>query len=134
MSHSRWPAAKEITADDSRLLARRSPLIWVNRWSRTPSTRSAPAAAASSFGISSGRCWPSASSVTTAVKPLPKRSRKAVASAVPLPWLAGSDTTRAPACRAAAAVPSVDPSSTTSTSGSRRSTPATTAPTDAAAW
>jgi len=51
-----------IARDESRLLARRRALISLNKWSRTPSTRSAPsAAAARSFGISSGRCWPACS-------------------------------------------------------------------------
>ena len=80
------------------MLARRTGPISLNRWSRTPSTRSAPAAAgASSLGISSGRCWPSASRVTTPSKPRPKRSAKAKASAAPLPRLRGKEWTRAPA-------------------------------------
>ena len=72
--------------------------ISANRWSRVPSTRSAPPrAASSSTGISSGRCWPSASTVTTASQPRANSARNAVTSAAPLPRLTGCVTTSAPA-------------------------------------
>src|SRR5262245_22571890 len=59
------------------------------------------------------RCWPSAS--TIAIQSL-VAARMPVFTAAPLPLLYGCRTTRAPASAAALPVPSVEPSSMTSTS------------------
>jgi hypothetical protein len=77
--------------------------------------------------MSSARCWPSPSMIV--IHSL-AAARMADFTAAPLPLLYGWVTTRAPAAAAAGPVPSVEPSSTTSTScqapAARR--PATTSP------
>ena len=68
-------------------------------------------------GMSSGACWPSPSSVTAHSKPCFAASANPVLSAAPLPRFVSCLTILAPAAWAASEVLSVEPSSTTTTSG-----------------
>src|SRR2546425_2834273 len=142
-----WPPMREARAAEIRLVSRRPNGMATVR-SRAPRTRSARPAAtgATRRGISSGGCWPSASSVTITDAPpplhLPPPAPRAAASATPvrraapLPRLVSCRTTVAPAADAADPVPSVEPSSTTITraAGTVARVRATTAPTFVAAW
>ena len=132
LSGMRCPTAQENSAVPSVLDRRRTggmraksrrPMISSGRGPPAPGAVSS----ATNRGISSGSCWPSASSVTTASQPSSRAHRKPVRSAAPLPRFGCWRMTRAPARSAFAAVPSVEPSSTTSTGRCRRAA-STTAP------
>ena len=77
--------------------------------------------------LSSGACWPSPSRVKAHAKPCFFANDNPVLSAAPLPKFLAWLTTVAPASRAASAVASVEPSSTTITEGRRRRTALTSA-------
>ena len=84
-SREAWPRrrARSATTRSRSKRASRGPSP-PYRCARVPSTRSAPSRqGARSLGISSGGCWPSASSVTTASYPLAKRWSNAAFSARP---------------------------------------------------
>src|ERR1019366_2869148 len=93
---------------------------------RAPITRSA-ASASSSAGMSSGRCWPSPSSVSTWVKSRACAYSRPARNATAFPWLRGIRRHVAPALAASSYVPSVDPSSITTTSATYCAAPLATA-------
>ena len=92
----------------------KSLVSWLPR-RREPVTKSASPATtgASTRSISAGLYWPSASVVTMYCAPPSRASRYPSRSAAPWPRLTGTSATMAPAVMASLAVPSTQPSATT---------------------
>ena len=115
------PQKRRSTPLSQTLPARRSAVLWnpSPRRKREPTSRSGGGCAASRSSIaprSAQMCWPSPSTCAAQSKPSAYATRSPVCTAPPMPRLLHRLITRAPWARATAAVPSREPSSTTSAS------------------